>query len=642
MRALAMKCMIRLLTLFITTTAFAAGLPTADVRGQIRDLNTPRAMPEYKTKAEWLTHAGWLREHILVSCGLWPMPERTPINARVFGRIEREGYSVEKVFFESSPGFYVCGNLYRPLGRGKGPFPAVLNPHGHWKEGRFGHEDRGSVPGRCIGLARHGFIAFSYDMIGYNDSKTLIGEHRAFPPAGGREWLWGLSSFGLQTWNSIRAVDFLEALPDVDKQRIGCTGASGGGTQTFVLTAVDDRIRFAAPAVMVSAIMQGGCLCENAPNLRQDTFNVEISACAAPRPQLLLAATGDWTRYTMTHEFPAIRSIYSLFGAAENVEAVRFDADHNYNQDSRETMYAFFGRRVLGDSDRNHFKEAPFTLEPRENLLVWQGLEKPANALDTNGVWRSWVANSDKQLTAALADTKSFRTLYEPALRHALSLEVPTPKDMLVQPCDDGTIAVGRVGRGDRVPGKLWLPRGKRSPRQATLVVHPKGWLAAQPLAEQLVAQGHMVMAIDCFNHIRKSEDPFFSTYNKTDTQLRVQDILTALTYLRTRKDVSAINLVGLEQAGLWCLLARPFALYVNKTSADVVQFDASSDASFLKTLNVPVLRRAGDFRTALSLVGDAALLVHNAGAAFKCAPNARREKLAESEIVQWLTEPKP
>ena len=640
-----MKTFLALLSLAFATACVAAEkpakplLPTADVRGEIRDLNTPRSMPHYHTRAEWLARAAWLREHILISCGLWPAPAKCPLNAQVFGRIERDGYSVEKVFFESWPGFYVSGNLYRPLGRGKGPFPAILNPHGHWKTGRLADEDNGSLPGRCIGFARQGYVAFSWDMIGYNDS--FHWPHGDFPPAGGREWLWGLSLFGLQTWNSIRAVDFLQSLPDVDPARIGCTGESGGGTQTFILTAVDDRIKAAAPAVMVSAIMQGGCLCENGPNLRQDTFNVEVSAAAAPRPQLLIAATGDWTRFTLTGEFPAVHSIYRLLGAADKATAVRFDAPHNYNKDSREAAYAFFGKWLLGDNDAGHFKEKPFTVEPKENLLVWHGREKPANAQTAESFAKMWVANCEKQLTDALAaGPAQFRKLYEPALRHALALEVPGPKDVVAEDCGAGLLALGRPGRGDRVPAKLSLPKGGKAKRDATLVVHPKGWLAAEPFASKLAAGGQLVLAIDCFNHKRKTEDNFFTTYNKTDTQLRVQDIVTALAWLHGRKDVGAIHLVGLDEAGLWCLLARPFAPFVAKTVADAAQFNAANDDAWMKSLNVPALRRAGDFRAALALIGDAPLLVHNAGGKFQCAPKARKEKTGDDEIVTWVTAP--
>src|SRR2546430_14005818 len=106
----------------------------------------------------------------------------------------------------------------------------------------------------------------------------------------------------LQTWNSIRALDFLESLPDVDRKRLACTGESGGGTQTFMLGAVDDRLAAQVPVVMVSHTMQGGCSCENAPGLRVEYSNMEIAAVPAPRPQILVAATGDWTTNTMEFE----------------------------------------------------------------------------------------------------------------------------------------------------------------------------------------------------------------------------------------------------------------------------------------------------------------------------------------------------
>ena len=225
---------------------------TFDKRFEIvRHLNLPYDLSyiedRYVRAEDWLQRAAELREQVLGAAGLLPMPEKCPLNARIFGRIERPGYTVEKVYFESLPGFYVTGNLYRPVG--KGPFPAVLNPHGHWKHGRLENEDPeelGSIPGRCINFAVQGYAAFSYDMVGYNDSLQV--SHKF----GGRlERMWGLSLGGLQLWNSIRSVDFVESLADVDSARIACTGASGGGTQTFLLTAVDDRIKVSAPVNMI-------------------------------------------------------------------------------------------------------------------------------------------------------------------------------------------------------------------------------------------------------------------------------------------------------------------------------------------------------------------------------------------------------
>jgi len=254
---------------------------------------------------EWTTRAKEIREHILVSCGLWPMPDKTPLKANIFGKIDRNGYSVEKVYFQTMPGFYLAGNLYRPAGRAKAPFPGVLNPHGHWKEGRLADSKDGSIAARCISFARQGMVAFSYDMVGFNDThfadaptdQPHYDVHRQFGAAK-TDQLWNISLMGLQTWNSIRALDFLESLPDVDKKRLACTGESGGGTQTFMLGALDDRLAVQAPVVMVSHTMQGGCSCENAPGLRVDYSNMEFAAVPAPRPQILVALPRKRHRHT--------------------------------------------------------------------------------------------------------------------------------------------------------------------------------------------------------------------------------------------------------------------------------------------------------------------------------------------------------
>ena len=225
----------------------------------IKHTDTVFTMPAFASVEEWEALAARLRTRIAISSGLYPLPEKTPLNATVTGRIERPDYTVEKVSIEARPGFLVTGNLYRPVG--KGPFPGVACPHGHWKEGRLENTELCSVPARCITMARMGMVVFSYDMIGYNDSLQF--EHNWGGP---KEKLWGLHPFAMQLWSSIRVVDFLQSLPEVDKDRIGCTGASGGGTQTFALSAIDPRIKVCAPVNMISHTMQGGCLCGKRPH----------------------------------------------------------------------------------------------------------------------------------------------------------------------------------------------------------------------------------------------------------------------------------------------------------------------------------------------------------------------------------------
>ena len=247
--------------------------PMADPRRSTVRTNWQGADFEAPATAQaWRDRARHVREQLLVTMGLWPMFPKTPLKPESHGKLERDGYTIEKVALETFPGFHLAGNLYRPAGPMTGKRPAVLCPHGHWVDGRVNPE----VQQRCIRLAKLGFVVFMDDMVGYNDSKDF---GHVF--LNDRLKRWGLSLVTLQTWNSIRALDWLSSLPDVDPARIGCTGESGGGTQTFLLAAVDPRIAVAAPVVMVSDSFQGGCVCENCAGLRLGTDNVEFAALTA-------------------------------------------------------------------------------------------------------------------------------------------------------------------------------------------------------------------------------------------------------------------------------------------------------------------------------------------------------------------------
>src|SRR5438045_3681919 len=134
----------------------------------------------------------------------------------------------------------------------------------------------------------------------------------------------------LQTWNSVRALDFLLSLPDVDPQRVAVAGSSSGGTQTIALNAVDPRAAVAVPMVMVSMNMQGGCVCENAPLYRVGTNNVELASLFAPKPEGM-AAANDWTKDFLARGLPEMKAIWSLFGADGAVAGEHFDFGHNHN-----------------------------------------------------------------------------------------------------------------------------------------------------------------------------------------------------------------------------------------------------------------------------------------------------------------------
>ena len=573
----------------------SASLAAAAAPGSYRTLDDRLEPPRFTTLASWTPRAEYLRTHVLASAGLLPAPARTPLNAAVFGEIRHPDYSVAKVYFESLPGFFVTGNLYRPIG--DGPFPAVLSPHGHWTNGRLENTAVASIPGRAIGLARQGFVVFSYDMIGYGDSRQL-----AHTFGGRREALWGLSLGGLQLWNSIRSLDFLESLPYVRAGGVGATGESGGATQTFLLAAVDDRVAVAAPVNMISLRMQGGCLCENPPGLRLDTNNVEIAATIAPRPMLMVSATGDWTAETLEREFPAMRSAYALFDAAARVHAVRMEAPHNYNQASREAMYAWMARWLQHAPGGEARPERTFVVDPAADLLVFYGRALPAGAVTPAQLTDRWIASAKAQIAARQA-SRADDPVLATALRHALGF-----------------------GDTSRMP-----PPGNRpSARRVAVVASARPELVAALRAAGLDVRP---VAFTPFDQAAAAAVKHFETYNRTAASQRVADIVAAL------RDAPSAVLVADGDAGLASLLALALAP-VRRAVIDVDGFNLEDDGQFLERVDIPGLRRAGDFQTAVSL-GRGELIVHNAGDRFTLrGVRVERAALTSREIVELARRP--
>jgi dienelactone hydrolase len=577
------------LLMVIVTAAIA---PAQDRRNtEIPDTNTRFQAKSFRTLADWQRRAAHLRRQVLSAAGLLPLPERCPLNPQVFGRIENKDYSIEKVYIQTLPGFYLAGNLYRPLGR-TGKFPAVAAPHGHATYGRLEDGPLFSVPRRGINMARQGYVVFAYDMIGYNDTVQI--PHAA---TGQREQLWGLGLLGLQTWNSIRVLDFLQSLPDVDAERLGVTGESGGGTQTFMLCAVDGRPKISSPVNMISLIMQGGSPCENAPNLRVGTNNVEIASLMAPRPMLMVAATGDWTKNTPTDEYPAVKAVYELYGKGDQVETVQFDAPHNYNKDSREAVYRFFAKRLLNDPGWEQYKEQNIRQEKLQDMMVFHGRALPADAVNYGQLVERWIAAAKKQND----ETRDIETLRD---RLSLSIGAALPEKVEAESAGE-RIFLSRPGEGDRIPG-IWMPK---SGGKAALVVHSGGAAAARDSAEakKAVSEGRSLLLIDTFQTgsavaTRDRSRSYFLTFNRTDDANRVQDILTALAFLK-QQGAGEIRLVGLEKASVWTTFAAALARMPLQLDAPLGSFHGT-DEDFIRDFFVPGIQRAGGIGAALRIVG--------------------------------------
>jgi dienelactone hydrolase len=567
----------------LTALALFAQPPAQDARNtETPHSDTHFAPRTYSTLAQWEKRKAQLRKQILSASGVFPMPERTPLHAQVFGRVENRDCTIEKVLLETMPGYYLGGNLYRPL-NAAGKHPAVLNPHGHWPYGRLENEPIDSGPSFGISLARQGYVVFAWDMVGYND--TVQTPHAFGGPV---ERLWSFGPFALQFLNASRALDFVASLDDVDTARIAMSGASGGATQTIMLAAVDDRLQFAAPSNMVSFIMQGGDVCENAPGLRIGTNNVEIASMFAPKPMLLVSATGDWTRNTPAEEFPAIRAIYDLYGKAGNVETMQLEAPHNFNQQNREAVYRFFGQRILGEAPGKKFAENNPRVEMLQNMLALAGRGLPATALTYAQIFEQW-----KRMAEAQRDASPLETLRE-GLRLALAAEWPEKVDAHG---DGESLVLSRSGAGDRVPA-VWLD-GRGIP---ALLVDANGAAAARQTAafRELRAAGRPVLLIDAFQTgtavaPRDRAARNFVTFNATDDQCRVQDILTALAYLHTSHP-ETIELIGEKKAGIWAQFAAAVAPIAVKLRLEGTTFQGSDD-DFLRDFAVPGIQRAGGLR---------------------------------------------
>ena len=346
-----------------------------------------RAYPNAKTFNE---RKAQLRKCIADALGINLSAERTPLNAIIREKKVMNGYTVENVAFESIPGYFVTGTLYRPL-NGKGPFPVIANPHGHF----YNEQDpsiakdssryRADMQIRCAAFAKIGAIAFNYDMYSWGESVLMTGDpshhHTGFASS-------------IQTWNTIRVLDFLLSLPNADKKRVAVTGASGGGTQTFLAGALDDRVTVSVPVVMVSSSFDGGCECESGLPIHGEcngnsTNNAEIAATFAPKPLLVVSDGSDWTKSEPGTHYPYLKKIYGFYNKQQNVESVYLPNDqHDYGITKREPVYKFMakhlGLNIKAITGKNGIDESGITVQDHDELLVFKDASLPANALKSH------------------------------------------------------------------------------------------------------------------------------------------------------------------------------------------------------------------------------------------------------------------
>ena len=720
----------RLLAVFLLTTLTAAtasaaprvlpeGQLPADSRlGELRHLNSYFPFDPPATREAWETRAAELRRRILVGSGLWPMPKKTPLNAVIHGRVEREGFTAERVYFQSYPRHFVTGMLFRPTGR-SGKLPAVLCPHGHGGrlqdhgaekildliasgDERFAGSGRYPKLARCAQLARMGCVTFIYDMIGYADSVQIPREisHglRQKRPELDKPNGWGFfgvqaelrlqSIYGVQTYNSLRALDFLCDLPDVDPARVAVTGGSGGGTQTIMIGALDTRPIAAFPQGMVSTAMQGGCLCENVNLLRIGTGNVELAALFAPRPQGMTAAD-DWTRDMMTKGYPSLKELYRTLGAPDNVfckSLVHFK--HNYNYVTRALMYSWFNKHMSLGLEEPIVEEdfPPFT---SEEWTVWnEEHPAPAGGVAHEIALTRWMDMDSRRTLERLEpkDTKSyedyrrvvggaFDTLIGRTLPDVGALEYELREKIEHPGYLEFHALVKLTSEGEVLPVLSFFPKREWN-KQAVVWLAGEGKTALvtangapRPDIMKLLDAGAAVLGADLLYQgefladgkplerapMAKTSRPYAAYtfgYNPTLFAHRVHDVLTLIRFAQSHEyKPERVDLVGVAGAGSWVAAACAQAGgAVSSVALDTEGFRFARLTSYDDSSFLPGAVKYGDVPGLLSLCAPHDLWIAGEGSqvpdlvskTYEAANAAHRVQAYGGEdaagmIVRWL-----
>lgn len=477
-----------------------------------------RKLRSFSSPEDWQAHMLSVREHFRDSLGAFP--EKTPLNPQLVDILERDGYVVEKLLIESQPGFPVTVNLYRPPEVTE-PLPAVLNPLGHWADGKA----QDVVQARGIGLARHGYIALVYDPIGQGErSQHWDSATNTSPVTSSTEqhagaclpcWLTGQTVINHMVWDGVRMLDYLETRADVDSSRIGCTGASGGGTFTMFLTAFDNRIKAAVPVCSTATYErmhskgQIGDPCQDpVGSYPNDMEMADLLMCRAPLPMQITCTTYDFFPLIGARDVYAdVLDCYTALGVPERASLFEAPAHHDYNQPMREAMYAWFNRWLKDEP--GPVTEAPFEAETSETL--WCTATGQAILTEQNETVVSLNEKRVQELAPAVPELDSqreaeqFRSSVRSAARTVLAIdEKPAASAMQsVGTRDVGGLHVEEVYFESEVdlpvPGLVFHPPSE-GPHTAVIYFHDLGKDAEaheNGIPAALARSGSMVFAMD-------------------------------------------------------------------------------------------------------------------------------------------------
>ena len=419
---------------------------------------------EVRTGDDFQAHRRSLRQKLLACAGLWPLPHRPALDVHKSSPIDHEWCTVCRVSYQLWPNVYSSGLLYMPKRLAERPAPAVLCPHGHWANGNAHPE----VQTRCLVVAKMGYVVFSSSQNHYEDP------------------VLGISHQTLMIWNNIRALDFLQSLAEVDAKRIGCTGGSGGGLQTQMLVAVDDRVAAASICGLTCDYREivfpgrNHCGCNHFSNIMRYTDQPEISALPLPTPVQYLTMN-DWTRSFERNNFPTVRRLYEANGAAGRTDCKYWPTAHNYDKAKRERMYGWMDRWLRDKGQGKPVPEPPTKTLPVKALLNLNA-DVPGNKgfghisriyAETFGYTTPKIRDPEQCFAYRRRMRKVLRDLLG---RHALAC--PGPAKLVGRERRDGLI-IERVlcpgERGVSVPTLLLRPAGSKGKLPLVVICDERG-----------------------------------------------------------------------------------------------------------------------------------------------------------------------
>lgn len=336
-------------------------------------LITPKAGTEsleylkelYADKESWEKRKSTLRECIVNALELHSLPKSPAPKVIINSKRKYDGYLIENIALETVPGLYLTGSIYKPS-KPKGKMPVIITPNGHFGDGRYREDEQL----RCAALAKMGALVVSYDLFGWGESLLQVSStaHRKS------------IAHTIQTNNAISLLDHLLRQKEVDPKRVGITGGSGGGSQTMLISAIDDRISVSVPVVMTSSFHSGGCPCESGMPIHLcggRTNNAEIAVMIAPKPMLIISDGQDWTFQVPEVEFPFIKRTFAFYDAQDKLKNAHFENEgHDYGFSKRQSMYQFMAKH-LGlnleaiQNKQGKIDESEITIEDFSKLYVF-------------------------------------------------------------------------------------------------------------------------------------------------------------------------------------------------------------------------------------------------------------------------------